>query len=71
MERADPLWSGRSTLTAADQSFSSPLSWEAGGPSGILLSSRRFNFIFQGSDNKYLRICGPHSLRHNHSILPL
>lgn len=34
VERADPLWSGRSTLTAADQSFSSPLSWEAGGPSG-------------------------------------
>ena len=33
-ECADPSWSGRSTLTAVDQSFSSPLSWEAEGPSG-------------------------------------
>lgn len=34
VERADPSWSGRSTLTTVDQSFSSPLSWEAEGPSG-------------------------------------
>ena len=30
-KRADPPWSGLSTLAAADQSFLSALSWEAGG----------------------------------------
>ena len=53
------------------QTWNSPPFKAGGNWKYLLLSSRRFNFIFQGSDNKYLRICGPHTVRHNHLILPL
>lgn len=34
------------------------------------ISSRRFNFISQAADNKYLRFSGPYNLCLNYSILP-